>query len=239
MAGKILTSKKERILEITLNNPEKLNCMGFEMLHALADAVDGALADNGVGALLFRGAGERAFSTGADLKEFQSLSPEKADEWIEFGNRVFNRIDTSPKPTAAFINGYAIGGGLELALACDFRFGTASAVLASVELQHGWLPGWGGMTRLRRLLGEARAKEMVMLCEKIPADRALDMGLLTRVLDEGREEEELNKLIEHLSNLKPAAFKLAKTVLMDPDRSTEGADVQFDVLAMNLANSNS
>jgi enoyl-CoA hydratase/carnithine racemase len=233
---KILTETHGSVLEVTLNNPEKLNCMGFEMLTALDEAVSKAASEEEIKALLIRGAGERAFSTGADLKEFQSLPTEKADEWIEYGNEVFNRIEELPKPSIALIKGYAVGGGLELALSCDFRIGAETAVLACVELQHGWLPGWGGMTRLRRLIGEARAKEMVMLCEKIPAGRALEMGLLHRVYPEDVLKTELDKLFDHLCGLNSEAFKLAKAVLMDPNRTTGGVDVQFDVMAMKIAN---
>jgi enoyl-CoA hydratase/carnithine racemase len=210
--------------------------MDFEMLMALDAAVLKAGNDDGIKALLIKGAGERAFSTGADLKEFQSLPREKADDWIEFGNEVFNRIEQLPKPSIALIKGYAIGGGLELALSCDFRIGSGTAVLASVEVEHGWLPGWGGMTRLRRIIGEARAKEIVLLCEKIPADRALEIGLLHRVFEEEILRTELDKMLDHLCGIRSETFKLAKSVLMDQNRTTGGADVQFDVLAMNLAN---
>jgi enoyl-CoA hydratase/carnithine racemase len=239
MPGKIITEVNGKVLEIILNNPNKMNCMGFEMMRDLDKAIEAAANNKDIRVVQLRGAGERAFSTGADLKEFEKLKTEQADEWIEFGNAVFNKVEKIPKPVVALINGYAIGGGLELALACDFRLGTESAVLASVELQHGWLPGWGGMTRLRRLIGEAKAKEMVMLCEKIPASRSLEMGLLTKVLKRDSEQEELSEILEHLSSLKPEAFKLAKSALMDSDRTTEGADIQLDVLAMNLANSKS
>jgi enoyl-CoA hydratase/carnithine racemase len=237
MANKILVDINRDVMEIILNNPDKMNCMGFEMLYELEDAIRKAASNNNVRAVLIRGAGERAFSTGADLKEFNSLPEEKTDKWIELGNDIFNTIEEFPKPCLAYINGYAIGGGFELALACDFRFASETAVLASVELQHGWLPGWGGMTRLRRLVGEAKAKEIIMLCEKIPAATALEMGLLTRVFRQGTEEKELKSILDHLTQLKSEAFKLAKSALMDQNRTTKGADIRFDVLAMQLANS--
>jgi enoyl-CoA hydratase/carnithine racemase len=230
---KIIYKYKNNVAYITLNNPSKLNCMGFQMLNELNDSIAKVEKDNTIKVVVIQGAGERAFSTGADLKEFQTLPNEKQTLWIEFGNEVFNRIENLKKPTIAFINGYAIGGGLELALSCDFRIGTISTIISSPELQHGWLPGWGGMTRLRRLIGEARAKEVVMLCEKISAADALNMGLLNKI--ENEENEILSKCINHLSALKNSAFILAKMALQNPARSTYGDDIQFDVLAMQIA----
>ena len=233
MYEKIIFKLEDGTLEIVLNNPAKMNCIGFLMLHELNKAMDIAEKDTSVRVVVFRGAGEKAFSTGADLKEFESLTDDKAGEWIESGNIVFNKIENLKKPTVAYINGYAIGGGLELALACDFRVGTETAVLCCPELQHGWLPGWGGMTRLRRLLGEARAKEIIMLCEKIPAKEAYNLGLLSKI--ETQDQTELNKLVNYLKKLKPKAFELAKNVLHDATRTTLASDVQFDVLAMKIA----
>ena len=167
MEEKIILEVQGNVARITLNNPLKLNCIGFEMLRTLDHALDEISENELVHVLLIQGAGDRSFSTGADLKEYRSLSTEQGEEWIVVGNQIFNKIESFPKPTVAFINGYAIGGGLEMALACDFRIGTEKAILSSPELQHGWLPGWGGMTRLRNLVGEAKAKEVVMLNEKI------------------------------------------------------------------------
>jgi enoyl-CoA hydratase/carnithine racemase len=233
MYGKIITNLNEQVLEIILNNPAKLNCMGFQMLNELKDALEFASKEESVRVVVFKGAGERAFSTGADLKEFQTLPAEKANEWIEFGNQVFNTIEDFKKPTIAFINGYAMGGGLELALACDFRVGTETAVFASPELRHGWLPGWGGMTRLRHLTGEVRAKEIVMLCGKITAAEALKIGLLNKI--DTSENGALNNMISQLRNLDPKLFELAKSSLADTQRTTRGVDVQFDILAMKYS----
>jgi len=215
MADKIIVQRIEGVLEITLNNPAKLNCMGIEMLQALDKAIGMAEEDHSVRIVLIKGAGERAFSTGADLNEYRSLSPEKTTDWLQYGINIFNRIEKLPKPTVAMINGFALGGGLELALACDFRLGTSSAIISLPELQHGWLPGWGGMTRLRRLIGEAKAKEVVMLNEKIPAIQALNLGILARVLTSGLENQELDAFLKHLSGIEPEVFALAKKALME------------------------
>ena len=219
MTRKIIVQNKDGIAEITLNNPAKLNCIGLEMLQALEQAVDSAGADAGTRVVLIKGAGERAFSTGADLNEFRSLSPKGREDWNAYGNTVFDKIEKLSKPTIALINGYAMGGGLELALCCDFRFGTKTAIISSPELQHGWLPGWGGMTRLCRLIGEARAKEVVMLNERIPAQQALNYGILTRVLPADREETELEAILKHLSGLNSTVLAQAKDALTGFNRS--------------------
>jgi enoyl-CoA hydratase/carnithine racemase len=232
MSEKIIFDVHGDLGRITLNNPEKLNCLGFEMLEALDHSMQEVAARKELRVLLISGAGDRAFSTGADLKEFSSLTKDQVERWIRYGNKVFNALESLVIPTVALINGYALGGGLELALCCDFRLGTESTIIALPELQHGWLPGWGGMTRLRRLIGEARAKEVVMLNQKIPADEALRMGLLTRILKSGAEDKDLEVILKHLAGLKPAVFGLAKRALMDESRTTRGSDIDFDVLAM-------
>lgn len=219
---------------IVLNNPTKLNCIGFQMLSELDEVLTEIEENYQVRVAVIKGAGEKAFSSGADLVEFQSLKEKDVEKWIQIGNNVFNKIENLSKPTIAFINGYAIGGGLELALSCDFRIGTEIAVFASPELQHGWLPGWGGMTRLRRLLGEVKSKEIVMLCEKITANKALEMGLINAI--NSKNEDAVNKLINHLKTINPVSFMLAKSALMDDERTTYGVDVQFDILAIKNAN---
>lgn len=212
MSKKVLVEQKDGVLSLVLNNPAKLNCMGFEMLNQLNDAICKAQDNEGIKLVLIKGAGERAFSTGADLKEFKSLKPEEEVRWIELGNSVFNRIESLNKATVAYIDGYAMGGGLELALACDFRVASSRAVLSSPELQHGWLPGWGGLTRMNRLFGEAVAKEVIFLCEKIDAEKALSLGMLTMVVeDEGSEA--FKNMLQHLVSLDSTTFTQAKAAI--------------------------
>ncbi len=205
----MLLERKDGVLSLVLNNPAKLNCMGFEMLSQLNAAVKEAKESEEVKLLLIKGAGDRAFSTGADLKEFKSLTPAEEVRWIDEGNSVFNQIESLDKPTIAYIGGYAIGGGLELALACDIRVGSPNAVFSSPELQHGWLPGWGGMTRMKRLFGEAVAKEVFFLCDKIDAEKALRLGMLNLVVEDDNSEV-LKSMIRHLISIDSTAFALAK-----------------------------
>jgi len=231
MTDFIITKFNEGLLTITLNYPQKMNCIGFDMLNGLNNAVDFAKENNEVKAILFRGAGDRAFSTGANIKEFETLKDREVKRWIEFGNDINNKIETISKPTVAFINGYAMGGGLELALACDFRLASPTAILSSPEVSNGWLPGWGGMTRVRRLVGEANAKRIILLCERLDANQALQMGLVTRVVT----EEEVRDFMNILIGMKPIAYAMAKSVIMDATRTTSGSDVDFDVLAVKIS----
>ena len=236
MSSQVLTQLQSGIFNVTLNYPEKLNSIGFEMLGALDDALLRAEQDQAVRVVVISGAGPKAFSAGGNTREFSALEGSEVSRWIERGNAIFNRLEQLKKPTVAYIDGYALGGGLELALACDFRVGTGKAILGSPEVTNGWLPGWGGMTRLRRLVGEGTAKEIVLLGEHIPAASALRMGLLTRLLSEGNEQQELNQFVERLASIKPEAYALAKVALMDATRTTTNEDVQFDVLAVQIAN---
>ena len=181
--------------------------------------------------ILFKGAGGRAFSTGANIKEFEALKGDEVKRWIEFGNELNNKIETIKKPTIAFIDGYAMGGGLELALACDFRLVTDNAILCSPEVNNGWLPGWGGMTRVRRLVGEAYAKQIILLCEKFNAADSLRIGLITRIVN----EPELLAFSKELVDKKATAYALAKSAVMDENRTTYGSDLDFDVLAVNIS----
>ncbi|WP_338239161.1 enoyl-CoA hydratase/isomerase family protein [Persicobacter diffluens] len=229
----ILTEKNNGILKVTLNFPQKMNCMGFEMLIGLQKAVQQAKVDEEIKLLLITGAGERAFSSGANIKEFQALTGEKVKEWIRLGNEVNNEIEALSMPTVALVNGYAMGGGLELALACDFRLATPNALLASPEVKNGWLPGWGGMTRLRNLFGEPLAKRLVLGSEYVDAQEAYRLGLVTKIVE---EQEQTDAFLNGLLEIKGATYSIAKSALQNPHRRTDGVDVIFDVLAVQIAN---
>lgn len=235
MCAKIITTLIDGVFTVTLNNPEKHNCMGFEMLYALEEAQEEASKNEQIKAVVFKGAGSKSFSTGADLKEFSSLSPIQVNDWIRLGNEVYNKIESIPKPTVAYIQGYAMGGGLELALACDIRLGSERTLISSPELSHGWLPGWGGMQRLKTLIGEAQAKKVVMLCERISANEALSIGLITKILEPEHEEEQLNEIAKHLAGIHPEIYPMAKSALSEGNRIISNRDIQFDIMATHLS----
>ncbi len=167
---------------ITLNRPEALNALSFAIIRDIGAAIDEA-AGWDIRALVFTGAGEKAFCAGADIKELigRSLVEERAG--AELGQRTFAKLDTFKVPSIAAINGYAFGGGLELAMACTFRVASAKAKVGLPEIKLGLIPGYGGTQRLPRLVGEARALEMVMTGRTVGAEEALAIGLVNRLAE--------------------------------------------------------
>jgi enoyl-CoA hydratase/carnithine racemase len=231
MEQSVLSVLENGVYYLTLNRPKVMNCINMDVLECLKKELKAAKMNDSVRVVVIRGAGDRAFCSGGDLKEFSTLSKQGLVHWIRSGNELFNRLESLAKPTIAVIQGFAYGGGLELALACDLRLATDRASFCMPELRHGWVPGWGGVSRLRRLIGEARAKELIILGEPIDSQRAMQMGLVTRVIPTDEIERELKKWLDIAIQLEPSVFGLAKSALHDPQRLTAGADMQYDILA--------
>jgi enoyl-CoA hydratase len=175
-------ARVEEFALITLNRPEALNALSFALIRDLGRAFDEVAAGD-ARALLITGAGSKAFCAGADIKELtgRSLAAQKHD--AETGQATFAKLDRLPMPSVAIINGYAFGGGLELALACTFRISTRNARMGQPEIKLGLIPGYGGTQRLPRVVGEARALEMVMTGRTVVAEEAHRIGLVSRLID--------------------------------------------------------
>ncbi len=167
---------------LTVNRPEKLNALNSETVLELRDAVSRAGSDTEVRALIVTGAGEKAFVAGADINQLAALTPIEAQAYAERGQRVFREIEMLAKPTLAAINGYALGGGLELAMSCAVRVAAENARLGQPEVKLGILPGYGGTQRLPRLVGRGRALEMLLSGEPVTAAEAHRMGLVNHVV---------------------------------------------------------
>lgn len=172
----------EEFAVITLNRPEALNALSFALLADLARAFD-EVAGSDARALLITGAGTKAFCAGADIRELTGRSPVEQKQGAAFGQDVFAKLDRLPLPSVALINGYAFGGGLELALACTFRLASRNARMGLPEIKLGLIPGYGGTQRLPRIVGEARALEMIMTARTVDAEEAQRLGLVNRVID--------------------------------------------------------
>lgn len=173
----------EEFALITLNRPEALNALSMTLLGDLSRSFD-EVAKSSARALLITGAGNKAFCAGADIKELMGRSLLAEKQGAEFGQATFAKLDTLPIPSVAIINGYAFGGGLELALACTFRLATKNAKMGLPEIKLGLIPGYGGTQRLPRVIGEARALEMIMTARTIDAEEASRIGLIHRVVSD-------------------------------------------------------
>src|SRR5216684_9022098 len=175
-------TKRDDCALLSLNRPEALNALSFSILNEIAAAID-EVATWKIRALVVTGAGEKAFCAGADIKELRGRSMMARKTGAELGQAAFAKIERLPFPSVAAINGFAFGGGLELALACTFRLATRSAKLGLPEIKLGLIPGYGGTQRLPRLIGEARALEMIMLGRTVAAEEAERIGLVHRLVD--------------------------------------------------------
>jgi len=169
---------------LTVRRPEKLNALDAEAMQELDDAFGEAAGDARVRGLILTGAGEKAFVAGADIAELAALTPIEAREMARRGQRVFRRLETMGKPSIAAINGYALGGGLELALACTLRVASPNAQLGLPEVKLGLIPGAGGTQRLPRLVGRGPALEMLLTGDPVTAQQALAMGLVHHVVEQ-------------------------------------------------------
>ncbi len=195
----LLVESSERIATVTFNRPKVLNALNARTIEELDECVRGLEQDAEVGAVIFTGGGEKAFVAGADINELARYSPQQAQECALRGQAVFERIERMGKPTIAAINGYALGGGCELSLACSMRIASSNARIGQPEVKIGIIPGYGGSQRLPRLIGKGMALEMILSGEPLSAEDALRWGLVNQVVAPGE--------------LLPAARALAKRIL--------------------------
>jgi enoyl-CoA hydratase len=178
----VLYEVKDRIAVVTVNRPDKLNALNRRTLEELSKAFAAAAADGAVGAVILTGAGEKAFVAGADIGEIAGLDSQSGREFALFGQGVFRTIETFPKPVIAAVNGFALGGGCELAMACHIRLASENASFGQPEVNLGVIPGYGGTQRLARLVGRGLALELLLTGDRIAAPRAAQIGLVNAVV---------------------------------------------------------
>lgn len=212
----VLLAQEGQVALLTLNRPRVRNALDHAAIDILARHVDHITHDPTVHAVVVTGGGDRAFSAGADLKALDGLDDSGARDWIIRGHAVFTAIEHLPKPVVAAINGFALGGGLELALACDVRLAAEGAVFGLPEVSLGWLPGWGGLRRLPALIGIAHARDLVLSARQVDTTEALRMGLISRVVPPDALRREALALAEQMASYRPRAVALAKQALLDP-----------------------
>jgi enoyl-CoA hydratase len=203
----ILCEVRGPVATVTLNRPEWLNTLSAATLMELRRAVENILDQNEVRAAVITGAGEKAFAAGADVSELAKLDASEAKKFAELGQSLFNRIETGGKPFIAAVNGYAFGGGCELALACAIRIAAENARLGQPEIKLGFTTGFGGSQRLVRIVGKGRAAELCLFGEPIDAKTALEWGLVNKVVPQSGLASEAAMMAEKLASYSPLALR--------------------------------
>ena len=209
------------ILTLTLDRPEALNALNAQVLDDLDAALDAVDLDT-VRCLIFTGAGQKAFAAGADIAAMAHMTSEAAADFSRRGNDVFRRIETFPLPTVAAVNGYALGGGCELAMACDIRLCAENAVFGQPEVTLGITPGFGGTQRLMRLVGMGKAKELIFSARTVKAPEALEMGLVNAVYPPEALLPAAKQLAARIARNAPIAVRACKAAM------NEGIDLGVD-----------
>lgn len=203
----VVTDTQDAIRIVTVNRADKLNALNRQTLQALDTAFAEAEADPAIRVVVLTGAGEKAFVAGADIAEMNELTPVQGRDFSQLGQRLMRRIERLSKPVLAMVNGFALGGGLELAMACHLRIAADGARLGQPEINLGLIPGFGGTQRLARLAGRAAALELCLLGTPIDAARALQLGLVNRVVPAAELREATLQLARQLAGAAPLALR--------------------------------
>ncbi len=229
----LLLERRSRVAIITINRPDKRNALNIKTREEGAALLEELRNDDSVGVVVFTGAGDKAFVAGADIAEFAGRTAITQRD-VMTGRSLFTAIDTFPKPIIAMVNGYCLGGGCELALACDIRIASESASFGQPEINLGIIPGGGGTQRLTRLVGEGKAMELILSGEIIDAKTAFSIGLINHVVPADQLEARTMDIANRIAEKGPIALKLAKEAVKIAARSTldEGLRREVDLFAL-------
>ena len=209
----VIYEKSNGVATITLNRPEALNAFSKEVVEEILQAIEDVKVDETIRVVVLTGAGEKAFSAGADIKAMSGMTALKARELSLMGEKLCTSLENLEKPVIAAINGYALGGGLEVAMCCDLRIASENAKMGQTEINIGLIPGWGGTQRLTRLVGMTKAKEMVYTGKIIDAKTAEQIGLLNMVVPTDKFRESVRQFAQDLASKAPVAVRVAKVLI--------------------------
>jgi enoyl-CoA hydratase len=223
------------IAQVTINRPEKRNALSGAMVAELADAFDHVAEDVSVRGLILTGAGDKAFVAGADIQELKALTPLDARTYAARGQEAFRKLETLGKPSVAAINGFALGGGLELAMACTVRFASEDAKLGQPEVKLGLIPGYGGTQRLMHLVGRGHALELLLSGDPIDAAEAYRIGLVNAVVPRERLLEFSREWLGKVLRNAPAAVALVMEAVDLGQNAGIGEGQRFEAAAFGLA----
>ncbi len=218
----VLLEKEDRIAILSINRPKALNALNNDTLVEIDKAVDEIKADDSIDVVIVTGAGDKAFVAGADIAFMQNLTAMEARAFGALGQAAFRKLEAMEKPSIAAVNGFALGGGCELAMACDFRIATTSAKFGQPEVGLGITPGFGGTQRLPRLVGPGMAKQMLYTADIIDANEALRIGLVNSVVAPEELMDFVKKIAKRIYSKAPVAVRLSKAA------ANEGLQVDID-----------
>lgn len=223
MYNNLLTHLEKGILTITINRPEKLNALNFATLNELDKVFSVVYETEEIKGVVITGKGDKAFAAGADISEFDGLNDINGRKASERGQEIFDKIENCFKPVIAAVNGYALGGGCELALACHMRVLSENAVFGQPEVNLGLIPGYGGTQRLPQLIGKGRAMEILMTADYINASQAFQMGLANHVVAPERLKDQCEAILEKIFTKAPLAISMViEAVNVNYDNQSDG-----------------
>ncbi|SEW04003.1 enoyl-CoA hydratase/isomerase family protein [Halobacterium jilantaiense] len=230
MADTVDLTVEDGVATITIDRPESLNALNVPTLHALEDAIEAA-EDEDARALVLTGAGDDAFVAGADISYMVDMDTAEAQAYAELGHGVASAIEEFPAPAVAAINGYAFGGGMELALACDLRVASERALLGQTEIDLGIVPGWGGTQRLPRLVGDETARRLIYFGDRLDATDAYEEGLVGEVVAHDELDDHVADLAADLAAQPATALRAAKEAINASHETNLAAGLDFEARA--------
>ncbi len=209
----LVTSKSEGICTVKINRPDKLNAMNMDVAKELIKTFEDLGKDDDVKVIILTGEGDKAFSAGADIEYMSKITPTESEEYAKLGQLVTATVENVKQPTIAAINGFALGGGCELAMSCDIRIAANTAKMGQPEVTIGIPPGWGGTQRLMRIVGIAKAKEIVFTGKMIKADEAREIGLVNQVVESSSLMDETMKMAKTIASNSAIAVRMSKVAI--------------------------
>jgi len=209
----VTTSKTDGICTVKINRPDKLNAMNMDVAKELVNIFENLGKDDTVKVIILTGEGDKAFSAGADIEYMSKISPDESEEYAKLGQLVTATVENVKQPTIAAVNGFALGGGCELAMSCDIRIAANTAKMGQPEVTIGIPPGWGGTQRLMRIVGIAKAKEMVYTGKMIKAEEAKEIGLVNQVVELSTLMDETMKMAKTIASNSAIAVRMSKSAI--------------------------
>jgi 3-hydroxypropionyl-coenzyme A dehydratase len=209
----VTSSKTDGICTVKINRPDKLNAMNMDVAKELVTLFESLGKDDSVKVIILTGEGDKAFSAGADIEYMSKISPDESEEYAKLGQLVTATVENVKQPTIAAVNGFALGGGCELAMSCDIRIAANTAKMGQPEVTIGIPPGWGGTQRLMRIVGIAKAKELVYTGKMIKAEEAREIGLVNQVVELSTLMEETMKMAKTIASNSAIAVRMSKSAI--------------------------